>query len=78
MGYLSLLPLMSSAAKLAHGTGVESSLFAVLMGIFNFGQSASTFCGGWFSERIGLQLLILGTAFLTLGGILAVRKLQSL
>ena len=78
LGYLSLLPLMSSAAKLAHNTGVESSLFAVLMSIFNVGQAAATFLGGWFSEKIGTQPLILVTAVLTLSGLWVVKKLKSL
>ncbi len=77
-GYFILLPLMSSAARLAHGTGVESSLFAILMGIFNVGQSGSTFLGGWLFERIGINLLIIGTACLTLLGLLIIRKLKAL
>lgn len=78
LGYLSLLPLMSSAAKLAHGTGVESSLFAILMGIFNLGQSTSTFWGGWLSEKVGLHLLIIMTACLTLTGMFVIRRIKSL
>ena len=78
LGYLGLLPMMSSSARLAHGTGIESSLFAILMGIFNAGQSISTFCGGWLYERIGLPLLIAFTAFLTLIGLLVIRKLKLL
>lgn len=78
LGYLSLLPMMSSSARLAHGTGVESSLFAVLMGIFNAGQSMCTFFGGWLFDKIGLPLLIVLTAVLSLSGLLVIRRLKSL
>ena len=78
LGYLSLLPLMSSAARLAHNSGVESSLFAILMGIFNLGQTASTFLGGWLFSKIGLQNLIVLVAFLTLSGFWFIRRLKSL
>lgn len=76
LGYFILLPLMSSAARLAHGSGVESSLFAILMGIFNLGQAGSTFVGGWLFERVGIEFLIIGTACLTLLGFLFIPKLK--
>lgn len=78
LGILSLLPMMSTAARLAHGTGTESSLFAILMGVFNLGQAVSTFCGGWLSERIGLRLLIIMTALFTMSGFWVIGKIQSL
>ena len=78
LGYVSLLPLSSTAAKLAHKTGVESSLFAILMGIFSLGQAVSTFAGGWLSEKIGIYSLIILTALCTLSGFTVIKKLKTL
>src|SRR3989338_3166699 len=55
LGYLILLPLFSSAARLAHGTGVEGSLFAILMSVFNLGQAVASFWGGALYEWMGLR-----------------------
>ncbi len=78
LGYISILPLVSSAAKLANSTGVESSLFAVLMSIQNLASAVSTFVGGILFEKIGLHLMIVAIAFFTLSGLLVVRRLKTI
>jgi MFS family permease len=78
LGYVSLLPMMSSAAKLANGTKVESSLFAVLMSIYNISQSVSLFLGGVLFPYIGLVWLIILTAILGLAAFWVVPRLKSL
>ena len=69
---------MSSAAKLAHGTGVEGSLFAILMSVFNLSQAAAAFGGGFLSEWLGLKTLIVVTAFVGLLGLLVIPRLRTL
>ncbi len=76
MGCLVMLPVMSSAASLTHGTGVEGTLFAVLMSIFNLGQIVFGFLGGKLFEHIGLYPLIVGTGMIALTGIVFVEKLE--
>jgi len=78
LGYISILPLVSSAAKLANATGVESSLFAVLMSIQNLGAAIFIFLGGFLFELIGLHLMIILIAFVTLSGLLVVQRLRSI
>lgn len=78
LGYMVLLPLFSSAARLAHGTGVEGSLFAILMSVFNFGQAVASFWGGALYEWVGLKALIILTAFLLLPAFLVVPRLKTL
>ncbi|MBI4394793.1 MAG: MFS transporter [Candidatus Omnitrophica bacterium] len=78
LGYLILLPLFSSAARLAHGSGVEGSLFAILMSVFNLGQAVASFWGGALYEWIGLKPLIVLTAFLVLPAFLVIPRLKSL
>ena len=77
-GYMVLLPIFSSAARLAHATGVEGSLFAILMSIFNLGQAVSGYTGGILVERIGLQALIVVTALFGLLAFLVVPRFKSL
>ncbi len=76
MGCLVMLPIMSSAAALTHQTGVEGTLFAILMSIFNFGQIAFGFMGGRVYHVIGLMPLILVTGFLALFALAFVEKLK--
>jgi len=78
MAYITLLPLMSASAKLAHGTGIEGSLFAILMSVRNIGLVASTFMGGQLYHLIGLRGLILFSALASAGGFFVVKKLKSL
>jgi len=78
LGYMVLLPLFSSAARLAHGTGVEGSLFAILMSVFNFGQAVASFWGGALYDWIGLKALIVLTAFLLLPAFLVIPRLKTL
>ncbi len=77
-GYMILLPLFSSAARLSHGTGVEGSLFAILMSVFNLGQAVAGSWGGALYEWIGLKALIVLTAFLVLPAFLVIPRLKSL
>ena len=76
MGCLVMLPVMSSAAALTHNTGVESTLFAILMSVFNFGQIIFGFWGGGLYEKIGLYPLIVAAGTIALSGIFFVEKLN--
>jgi len=72
------LPLLSAAAKLSHGTGVESSLFAVLASLYNLGLACSGLAGGLIYEWIGLHGLILVTAVFLLSGFFIVPRMRML
>ncbi len=76
MGVLTMLPIMSSAATLTHGSFVESTLFAVLMSLFNLSQIAFGYLGGKLHAVIGIQALIIISGLLSLIGLLFVRKLE--
>ncbi len=78
LGYMILLPLFSAAARLAHGSGVEGSLFAILMSVFNLGQAVASFWGGALYEWIGLRPLIVLTALSVLPAFLVIPKFKSL
>lgn len=78
LGYISILPLVSSAAKLANDTRVESSLFAVLMSIQNIGSALSTYAGGLLFEKLGLRFLIIVVALITASGLMVIRKLRTI
>lgn len=78
MDYITLLPFMALAAKLAHGTGVEGSLFAVLMSILNAGKALAMFVGGVLFGSLGLQWLIVLSAFAVLLGFVILPKLKTL
>lgn len=78
LGYMVLLPLFSSAARLAHGTGVEGALYAVLMSWFNLGQAIASIWGGLLYDKIGLEWLIIVTAFLGLSAYLVVPRFKRL
>lgn len=78
LGYMVLLPLFSSAARLAHATGVEGSLFAILMSLFNLGQALASFLGGILFEWIGLKALIVSVAFFGLSALLIVPRFKSI
>ena len=78
LGYMVLLPLFSAAARLAHGTGVEGSLYAVLMSWFNVGQAIASVWGGLLYDKIGLNGLIVFTAFMGLLGYLVIPRFQKL
>lgn len=76
MGCLVMLPVMSSAASLTHNTGVESTLFAILMSVFNFGQIIFGFWGGRLYENIGLYPLIVAAGTIALTGVFFVEKIE--
>ena len=78
MGYNVLLPMFSAAARFSHATGVEGSLYAILMSLFNLGQALGGFAGGFLYERIGLQALIIGTALVGLSAFLILPRLKKL
>lgn len=77
LAYLTLLPLMSAAALLAHKTGVEGTFFAILMSCYNLGQIGFQFIGGRIYGFFSLKQLIWGTAALSLMGLLFVPKIAS-
>lgn len=76
MGCLVMLPIMSSAASLTHQTGVEGTLFAVLMSVFNLGQITFGFIGGHVYHFTGLVPLILVTGVCALFALFFARKLK--
>lgn len=76
MGCLTMLPIMSSAAILTHHTGVEGTLFAILMSIFNLGQICFGYIGGRLFGVVGLYSLIFSTGVLSLSGIIFVQRLH--
>ncbi|MBI4358957.1 MAG: MFS transporter [Candidatus Omnitrophica bacterium] len=78
LGYMVLLPMFSAAARLVHGTGVESSLYAILMSIFNVGQAVAGFVGGMLNDLIGLNLLIVLTAVFGLFALFVIGRLKTL
>lgn len=73
---LTLLPIMSSAAVLTHRTGVESTLFAVLMSIFNLGQFVFGLGGARLYELVGLSALIIITGVIALSALFFVERLD--
>ena len=75
-GCMTLLPLMSAAAELTHHSGVEGSLFAVLMSVYNLGQIAFGYFGGKLFAVVGLYPLILFTGVLGLFGLYFVDRLS--
>lgn len=77
-GYMVLLPLFSSAATLAHSTGVEGSLFAILMSLFNVGQALASLLGGMLFDLMGLRALIISTAFFGLLALLVIPRFRRL
>ncbi|MDD5084874.1 MAG: MFS transporter [Candidatus Omnitrophica bacterium] len=76
LSYLTFLPLMASAARLTHGTDVESSLFSILMSVYNLGTIASMWWGGYMFERIGLVWLISLSGAISLLGLLVLKKIR--
>jgi MFS family permease len=78
LGYLTLLPLLSAAAKLTHATGVEGSLFAILASVYNTGLFCAGIFGGFIFEIIGLKWLIVATALFMLLGLLVVGRIKSI
>ena len=76
LGCLTLLPLMAASAMLTHGSGVEGTLFAVLMSLYNLSQIIFGFIGGQLFKFVGLYPLIFGAALLSLCGLLVIPKLD--
>jgi MFS family permease len=77
-GYVSLLPLMATAALLAREKGIEGSLFALLMSIHNLGQILATFIGGKLFGIIGLGSLIFFSAVVGLVGLVFIARLRTI
>lgn len=76
LGCLVMLPVMSSAAALTHHSGVEGTLFAILMSIFNLGQIFFGYLGGRAFAVIGLIPLILITGVLALSALFFTERLK--
>lgn len=76
MGCLVILPIMASAAILTHNSGVEGTLFAVLMALYNLGQIVFGFLGGKLYPIMGLHPLIALTGCAALTGLLCVPRLH--
>lgn len=76
IGYMSFLPLIAAATTLSHRSGMEGSLFALLMSVYNLGQLASGFVGGKLFDIIGLDALIVVSVVSPLIGFIFINKLE--
>ena len=76
LGCLTLLPIMSVSAVLTHRTGVEGTLFAVLMSVHNLGQIGFGFLGGKIYHQVGLYPLIVGAGLASLVCLWFVQQLR--
>lgn len=66
LGCLIILPVMATAAIFSRQTGVEGTLFAILMSLFNLGQIGFGFLGGKMYPVVGLPALIVFSAVIAL------------
>ncbi|MFZ5802542.1 MAG: MFS transporter [Candidatus Omnitrophota bacterium] len=73
---ITLLPILSISALLTYRSGVEGTLFAVLMSIHNLGQISFGFIGGRLYNRVGLETLIFFSAAISLLAMLFISKLR--
>jgi len=78
LSYLTLLPLMASAALFSRKPGIQGSLFALFMSVHNLGQILSTFLGGKLFDIMGLRMLILVSALVSLPGLVFASRIKSL
>lgn len=78
LAYLTLLPLMGTAALLARQKGIEGALFALLMSVHNLGQILSVFIGGRLFDIIGLGPLIVLSAGIGLTGYFFIGRIKTL
>ncbi len=62
-----LLPLMAGAAVMTAGSGVEGTLFALLMGLYNLSQIAWGYLGAQLLPVLGLWGLVALAALIQLG-----------
>ena len=76
MACMTILPMMSVAAILTRRSGVEGTLFAVLMSVHNLAQIAFGFLGGKFYNLVGLYTLIYLSGVISLIGMWVVQKLD--
>lgn len=76
IGYLSFLPLISTATVLSRQKGIEGALFALLMSVHNMGQLAAIFVGGQLFDIIGLAPLILLSAVIALSGLFFIDRIK--
>lgn len=76
MGCLVMLPIVSGVAAATHQSGMESTLFAILMSVFNVGQIAFGFLGGRLFNVIGLVPLISTAGAMALMGLFFTRKVN--
>lgn len=74
--YITLLPLLAASAAFSRGTGLESSLFAILMSIYNAGMVLFTYLGGMLYRVAGLPVLILLSACVSAAGLILIKKLN--
>lgn len=76
MGCLVMLPIVSSAATLTRQSGAESTLFAILMTVFNFGQILFGLAGSHLVNKIGLIPLISVAGTAALLGLIFSERIQ--
>jgi len=78
LAYVTLLPFMTAAARLTHGTGLEGALFAMLMSLYNFSQVAAKMVGGFLYDKMGISLLIVLTAAAGAVSLVMIPRLKTL
>lgn len=74
IGCLPLLAITTTSAKITHGSGVEATLFALLMGIYNLGQITFPFLGGYLFKWVGFYPLVMISAGIAFSVYLLLRK----
>lgn len=76
LGCLALLPVMSVSAILTHNTGVEGTLFAVLMSLHNLGVVFFGFLGSNLFKFVGIHTLIIGSALVMISTLWIIKHLK--
>lgn len=76
MACLTLLPIMSVSAMLTSRSGVEGTMFALLMSIHNIGQIGFGYLGGRLYTILGLHALIAVAAFLSFIALFIIARLH--
>ena len=73
-----ILPLMTAAAEMASQSGVEGTLFALMMGIFNLSQIFWGMLGSKLLGPLGLNGLIALATLVQLAGYLVISPLSKI
>lgn len=76
MACLTLLPIMAATAIFSRGSGIEGTLFAVLMSVYNLGQIFFGYLGGIVYPMTGIAPLIWVSAIAGAFTLLIIDRLQ--